>query len=112
MYLLTYVRQAHHPTGPPEGAVGLLGATLVQPSPRSDGLILFDSLTWRLLLQGWTRPQRQQDCAELIRCLLERHDLPFLMPLGRLTGFGLVDLQLPRKDRDTIQECVRIWHLQ
>ena len=45
-------------------------------------------------------------------CHWEARPVPGSVDFLRLTGFGLVDLQLPRKDRDTIQECVRIWHLQ
>ena len=131
VYLFAYIGANQPPAGPLWGANHLERALSSLwsgqfSSHSSAGLVLSLSPAWRSLLSEWPHLDRQQDCMELLVHLLERHPLASLHCRGEarpmpgsveahrplVCGAKWIDVPLPRRDHDTLQECIIGWHEQ
>ena len=127
--LLAYAIDACRSFGPCVVAAAV-EQTVVRLSgtPLEKGSIsLLALLPWRLLLQGWPAIQEQHDCAEFLRFLLSRFDMPQLcchwqareddisegvsVPPPCLQGSALIEL-LSMSAADSLQDCISSWSAQ
>ena len=94
--------------------------------PLAPSAMILDMLPWRVVLTNWQQTHMQQDCAEVLRHILDRCRFPALTCAWearvlseaqhgqRITAQDrgtVVSLTIP-DDAMTVQDCIDTWHQQ